>query len=102
LEEKRKTGIFPRRNGKNREIRPQGTENSKEGEEKPETNEERDRFIDKAIDAEEIIRLQQEKADLEKKIEELKEKLEEEEQKTKEEEKGKNKLEKVLEETRKA
>jgi chromosome segregation ATPase len=102
LEDKRRTGTFPRRNGKNREIRPQGTEVSKEGGEKPETNEERDRRIDQAIDAEEIIRLHQEKADLETKIEELKEKLEEEEQKTKKEEEGKNELEKTLEETRKA
>jgi chromosome segregation ATPase len=102
LEDKRRTGTFPRRNGKNREIRPQGTEVSEEGGEKPETNEERDRRIDQAIDAEEIIRLHQEKADLETKIEELKEKLEEEEQKTKKEEEGKNELEKTLEETRKA
>jgi superfamily II DNA helicase RecQ len=102
LEDKRRTGTFPRRNGKNREIRPQGTEDLKEGGEKPETNEERDRRIDQAIDAEEIIRLHQEKADLETKIEELKEKLEEEEQKTKKEEEGKNELEKTLEETRRA
>jgi len=65
LQEKRETGIFPRRNGKNREINPQGTEGHKEGGEKPETEEERDRRIREAIDAEEIIALHTAKGELE-------------------------------------
>ena len=102
LQDKRETGIFPRRNGKNREVRPQGTEDLKRGGEKPETEEERDRRINEAIDAEEIIALHTKKGELEDEIEELKEKLEEEERKFKKEEKEKEEMEKALEEMRKA
>jgi hypothetical protein len=95
LAEKRQKGIFPRRNGRNRGNRPQGTEDLKGGAEKSETNEERDRRISEAIDAEEIITLRE-------KIGKLEQLLEEEENKSKKMEERKEEVEQALEEMRRA
>jgi hypothetical protein len=95
LEEKRATGVYPRRNGKHKQIRPHGTEEDKEGGEKHETTEERDRRISQAIDQEEIIRLHNEK-------EEWRTKAEEWEEKAKDMEEAKNQAEKEEGEMRRA